>query len=224
MGLKINRKAEIASKIVFFSLLGIIIIILAKIFIWEIAYYQNKTVETRTGEQAVITAIADPELPDEIEPSKKELSEHIVSDSAPRFIYIGENKSRVINVAIEGNTMSLPDNIYDINWYSSTAKPGQGKVIIMSGIVEGSTQLGAFSGLLEAKKGEIVAIETGNGKKYDYSIESISKTDRNEIKNTLPNIQTGNYDKDTLILLSLTKSSPESSTLDTAVIIQANLK
>lgn len=224
MGLKINRKAEIASKIVFFSLLGIIIIILAKIFIWEIAYYQNKTVETRTGEQAVITAIADPELPDEVEPSKKELSEHIVSDSAPRFIYIGDRKSRVINVAIEGNTMSLPDNIYDINWYSSTAKPGQGKVIIMSGIVEGSTQLGAFSGLLEAKKGEIIAIETGNGKKYDYSIESISTTDRNEVKNTLPNIQTGNYDKDTLILLSLTKSSPESTMLDTAVIVKANLK
>ena len=224
MGLKINRKAEIISKVVFFTLLGAIILVLAKIYIWEIAYYQNKTVETRTGEQAVITGISDPDLPDETRPSEKEIKNHKVANTAPRYIEIGDDKSRVINVAADNNQMPLPDNVFDINWYSNTGKPGQGKAIIMSGIVEGAAQKGAFSGLLEAQKGETITIETGDGKKYDYTIANTAKIDREETKYSLPELQAGKHDKETLILLSLTKSSPESTVLDTAIIIQANLK
>ena len=224
MGLKINRKTEIIWKIVFFTLLGVIILILAKIYIWEIGYYQTKTVQTRTGEQAIISGILDPDSPIETAPTEKEVSDYHVGNQMPRYLIFGDQKSRIENIAVESNAMSLPDNIHDINWYSNTGKPGQGKVIIMSGIIDGLAQKGAFWGLSEAKKGEIVTIETGDGKKYDYTITDTAKIAREETKNSLPELQTGKHDKETLILLSLAKSSPESTALDTAIIIQANLK
>ena len=224
MGLKINRKTEIIWKIVFFTLLGVIILILAKIYIWEIGYYQTKTVQTRTGEQAIISEILDPDSPIETAPTEKEVGDYRVGNQMPRYLIFGDQKSRIENIAVESNAMNLPDNIHDINWYSNTGKPGQGKAIIMSGIIDGLTQKGAFSGLSEAKKGEIVTIETGDGKKYDYTITDTAKIAREETKNSLPELQTGKHDKETLILLSLAKSSPESASLDTAIIIQANLK
>jgi len=224
MGLKINRKAETATKIVFFALLGAVLFILVKIFVWEIGYYQTKTVETRTGEQAIITNLVDPNSPIENEPTEKELKEHKVGDTAPRFLTISDKTSRVINIAIEDNAMQLPDNIHDINWYSSTGKPGQNKVIVMSGIINGTTTSGAFSGLLALKKGAIVTIETGNGEKHQYSIVDTAKISRDEAKNTLPDIQIGNKNKEKLVLLSLEKSSPESTTNDTVVVIQAKRK
>ena len=224
MGLKINRNAEIATKIVFFSLLGIIIIILAKIFIWEIGYYQNKTVETRTGEQAIITDLIDPETPIETEPTAKEMKEHKVGANSPRYITVAEKKSRIINIAIENNAMELPDNIHDVNWYSSTGKPGQGKTIMMAGTIDGTTEKGAFSGLLELKKGSIITIETGDGEEYSYSVTNIAKISRDEAKNTLPDIQIGNKNEEKLVLLSLTKTNAESTAADTIVVVQAKLK
>ena len=224
MGLKINRKAETATKIVFFSLLGIIIIVLAKIFIWEIGYYQTKTVQTRNGEQVIIANLDDPDAPVEEAPSDKEMAEHRVGNASPRYITIGEKKARVINIAVENNSMMLPDNIHDVNWYSATAKPGQGKVIIMSGIVTGSTTEGAFSGLSELKKGNIITIENGEGKKFDYAVTNNTVVDRNDAKNTLPALQTGSREKEMLLLLALTKKSAESTEFDAIEIVQANLK
>lgn len=224
MGLKINRKTEIIWKVIFFTLIGAIVLVLAKIYIWEIGYYQTKTVQTRIGEQAIVSEILDPDSPVETEPTEKEIKNHRAGNQTPRYFIFGNQKSRIENIAIDNNAISLPDNIFDVNWYANSGKPGQDKVIVMSGIIEGSAQKGAFSGLLEAQKGEIVTIETGEGKKYDYIITNTAKIAREETKNSLPELQTGKHDKETLILLSLTKSSSESASYDEALIIQANLK
>ena len=224
MGLKINRKAEIATKIVFFSILGIIIIILAKIFIWEIGYYQTKTVETRTGERAIVLDLTEPEYTDEVAPTEKEIKNHKVAANAPRYITIGDKKARIINIAIENNAMQLPDNIYDVNWYSTTGKPGQNGVSILSGVISGSTQAGAFSALPGLEKGSKIVIENGEGQKFEYTVFDNANISRDEAKNTLPEIQTGKKDSETLVLLSLTKTNPESTAADTIVVVQAKRK
>ena len=224
MGLKINRKAETATKIVFFSLLGIILIILVKIYVWEIGYYRTKTVQTRNGEQLIITNLEDPDAPIETAPTKKEMNEHKVANVSPRYLTIGEKKARVVNIAVENNAMMLPDNIYDVNWYSATARPGQGKMIIMSGIISGLTAEGAFSALPELEKGKTITIENGEGKKFDYSVTDNTIIDRTDGKNALPTIQTGSRDKETLLLLALTKKNAESTGFDAIQIVQANLK
>jgi sortase (surface protein transpeptidase) len=120
--------------------------------------------------------------------------------------------------------MELPDDIHDVNWYSSTGKPGQGKTIMMAGIIDGTTAKGAFSGLLELKKGSIITIENGDGKEYNYSVTDIAKISRDEAKNTLPDIQIGNKNEEKLVLLSLTKTNAESTAADTIVVVQAKLK
>ena len=224
MGLKINRKAEIATKIVFFSILGIIIIILAKIFIWEIGYYQTKTVETRTGERAIVLDLTEPEYIDEVAPTEKEIKNHKVAANAPRYITIDGKKARIINIAIENNAMQLPDNIYDVNWYSATGKPGQNGIIILSGIINGLTQSGAFSALPGLEKGSKIVIENGEGQKFEYAVFDNANISRDEAKNTLPDIQTGKKDSETLVLLSLAKTNPESTAADTIVVVQAKRK
>ena len=224
MGLKIDRKTQIITKVVGFSLLGILIIILAKIFIWELGYYQTKTVETRPGEQQIVLEIGDPEMPVETEPSEKDIKNHRAPSNAPRYITLNDKKSRVISIAIESNVMQTPDNIYDVNWYANTGNPGEGKNIFMNGIIAGETAEGAFSGLSELQKGTEITIENGEGAKFNYAVKKNETIDREEAKTVLPKLQTAKNDKETLTLMALTRKSPESTTLDAIILVQAKLK
>ena len=224
MGLKIDRKTQIITKVVGFSLLGILIIILAKIFIWELGYYQSKTVETRPGEQQIVLDIGDPEMPVETEPSSKDIKNYKVPANAPRYITLNGRKSRVISIAIEGNVMQTPDNIFDVNWYANTGYPGEGKNIFMNGIIAGQTAPGAFTGLKGLQNGDKITIENGEGAKFDYYVDEINTIDREEAKTILPEYQTGKNEKETLTLLALTKTDPESAAFDAIILVQAKLK
>ena len=58
MGLKISKKQNLIAKVIIYSLLGLLAVVLIKIMIWENWYMQSKSSSIRNPEQAAITDIA----------------------------------------------------------------------------------------------------------------------------------------------------------------------
>ena len=209
MGLKISKKQNLVLKIVFFSILGIFIVILAKILIWENWYYQTKTNSIRHPEQAVITDIADAVTPDETKPTAQEYEEYQVAANLPRYIEIPrlEVKARVEKSNVNENSMPLPTNIYDACWYSGSARPGEGGVVLISGIKRGVAQNGAFANLDSLEKGDRLSLIRGDSTKINYKIAEIRIIDREKAKDELPIAQKRVDDKETLSLITTNRTN-----------------
>jgi LPXTG-site transpeptidase (sortase) family protein len=205
MGLKISKKQNLVFKIIFFSILGILVLILLKILIWENWYYQTKTSSIRNPEQAVITDIADASAPDETKPTAQEYNEYQVAANFPRYIEIPrlEVKARAERSNVNENSMPLPTNIHDVCWYSGSARPGEGGTVLISGIKRGNSQNGAFANLDSLEKGDKIELESGDGNIYDYEVESINITSNKDAEKVLPTSQQRREGKETLSLISI---------------------
>lgn len=209
MGLKISKKQNFVFKIIFFSILGILVLILLKILIWENWYYQTKTSSIRNPEQAVITDIADASAPDETKPTSQDYAEYQVAATSPRYIEIPrlEIKARVEKSNVNENSMPLPTNIYDACWYSGSSRPGENGTILISGIKRGISQNGAFANLDSLEKGDKITVIRGDDTKINYEVAEIRIIDREKAKEELPNAQKRLDNKETLSLITTNRAN-----------------
>ena len=121
MSLKISKTANNIIKIVGWIVVIILIVLMAKILIWERGYYSNKSAERRATAPAVITEIAAAIDPSEIQPGENELNNHQVAADEPRYLDIP--RLELQKVIVQGTTVNVhvlqvPDNIYETAWYS----------------------------------------------------------------------------------------------------------
>lgn len=226
MGLKIDRRASKITKIVCAIILLIITACLIKILVWEHNYYQNKSGETRNAQQAVITSLADAENPSEIEPTEAEINQYQTYTTSPRYLVIErlKLKARIKESNVVEYVMPVPDNIFDVAWYSGSGNPGQGNNILMSGISQGATKPGAFSNLDSLEKGDEIKIERGDGEKFTYAIKEILIIDKDEAENKLSIAQKRIDDKETLALVSARRADENSNEFNSIIIIRATIK
>jgi len=209
MGLKISKKQNRVIKIIFFVILGLIILALLKIMIWENWYYQTKSNETRNPEQAIITDIYDSNTASETEITAKEHDNYQVAALYPRYLEIerlGLN-ARVEASNVNENTMPLPNNIHDVCWYSGSGRPGENGTILISGIKQGLKKPGAFVNLDSLEKNDIITLVRGDGARFDYQVEEILIIDRDKAKDELPNTQKRLNDKETLSLITANRAN-----------------
>ena len=220
MGLKIDRRANRIASIIGYLLLAILLICLLKVFFWEHSYYRNKSAETRNPQQTVITELSDAKNPSEDKPTDEEISKYQVYTTSPRYLEISrlKIKARVKESSVNEYTMPVPDNIYDVMWYSGSSNPGQGGNILMSGISEGATKHGAFANLDSLEKGDEIKITRGDGELFTYSVREIMIIDKNEAKNKLPIAQTRIDDKETLALITARRANESSETFNSIII------
>lgn len=226
MGLKIDRRANKIAKIIIAVVAVAIIACLLKIFIWEQSYYRNKSGETRNSQQAVITSLADAVDPSEIEPTAAELNSYQTYTTSPRYLEIKrlKLKARVKESNITEYVMPVPDNIFDIAWYSGSGNPGQGGNILMSGISSGASKPGAFANLDSLEKGDEISLERGDGEKFKYVIKEILIIDKDEAENKLSIAQKRIDDKETLALVSARRADENSNEFNSIIIIRATIK
>ncbi len=226
MGLKIDRRANRIASIIGYLLLAILLICLLKVFFWEHSYYRNKSAETRNPQQTVITELSDAKNPSEDKPTDEEVSKYQVYTTSPRYLEISrlKIKARVKESSVNEYTMPVPDNIYDVMWYSGSSNPGQGGNILMSGISEGTTTHGAFANLDSLEKGDEIKIARGDGELFTYSVREIMIIDKNEAKNKLPIAQTRIDDKETLALITARRANESSETFNSIIIVRATIK
>lgn len=226
MGLKIDRRAQKIFRAVGLIILAAIIFCLLKILIWEHSYYSNKSAETRSPEQSVITDLADALSPSEEKPSDENIKAHQTSLTEPKLLTIPrlELTSRVQITAVNEHILPVPDNIYDVCWYSGSSRPGQGGNILMSGISQGETKTGAFGNLDSLEKGDEIKIEIGKEDIFTYEVREIIIIDRNDAKNQLPIAQERIDDKETLALVATRRAGEDKDVFNSIIIVRATIK
>lgn len=108
--------------------------------------------------------------------SKSDMKYHTVSKADPRYLAIdtiGVN-SRIFPAGTdEYGRILLPSNIFDVNWYEESIRPGAVGAMVMSGYMSGPTQPGAFSKSSKIKTGDYITVERGDGIKINYVVQAI---------------------------------------------------
>lgn len=226
MGLKIDRRAAKATKIAGIIVLFAIVACMIKILVWEHSYYQNKSAETRNPQQSVITSIEDAKNPSENEPTQADIDKYQTYTTSPRYLIIKRLniKARVKDSSINENTLPLPDNIFNVSWYSGSGNPGQGGNILISGVSEGATKHGVFSNLDSLEEGDEITLVRGDDETFKYSVREIMIIDKADAKDKLPIAQKRIDDKETVALVTVRRADENSDTFNSIVIVRATIK
>lgn len=226
MGLKIDRRAEIITKIVIGIVAAVVVFCMGKIFFWENSYYHSKSVSIRNSEQKIITELTETANPSETKPDEKAMAEHQAASTAPRYLEIPrlEVKSRVKFVNSNEHQFSTPDNIYDLNWYSESSRPGYNGVLLISGLTRGPKKEGAFAHLDNLTNGDNILITRGDGKVFEYEVKDKAIIDREEAAEGLAKAQKRIDNKETLVLIANRRNSAKPGDYNSLVIVSATLK
>lgn len=174
MALKFNWKKNLP-QIIWGIIALILVICAARILIWEHFYYQEKEGSTRAT--AVANTIAPEDTAEDVNEddiTEREKQAYKVSADKPRFLSIeslGIDRARVLEIGLTNSgRLQTPAGIFDVGWYRSSGKPGQGGTILIDGHNGGPTKEGVFKHLPELNIGEIITIERGDGKYYRYQV------------------------------------------------------
>ena len=151
------------------SVLSILFLVfLVRVMVFERQYYNEKE-----GSERAIVIDMDEELV-EIEPTEQEVVEYTVAPDRPRYLSIerlGINNARVLPMGInDAGELSTPNNIFDVGWYYSSGKPGNGGTLLIDGHNGGPHIQGVFKDLPALGEGDIIKIERGDGAVFRYSV------------------------------------------------------
>lgn len=111
---------------------------------------------------------------DESSVTSQQVASYTVADNNPRFISIpslGVASARVFQVGLNSsNLLEMPANINDAGWYSKSATPGSGGVVLIDGHSTGLAHNGIFTKLNTLKVGDIINLVRGDGQKFNYAV------------------------------------------------------
>lgn len=177
MSLKINlgwRKILKWSAVAIGAVLFLVFFI--RVATWEDAYYR----EMEGSERDVIESstqtdvVAQQEELIEVEPTEEEVYEYTVAPDRPRYLTIPAlniYNSRILAMGINSEgALDTPRNIFDVGWYVSSGKPGEGKTMVIDGHNGGPHVYGVFKRLPDLGIGDAIIVERGDGITYNYVV------------------------------------------------------
>lgn len=170
MSLKIKLNWKQVLKWGLIIVLGIFtLVFFIRVATFEDSYYREK----EGSERAEAAEVAEEQL-EETVPTEEQVAEYTVAADRPRYLSIpklGVVNSRIIAVGVKANgELGTPNNIFDVGWYESSGKPGQGKTIVIDGHNGGPHVHGVFKDLPNLVGGDIIKIERGDGKIFEYKV------------------------------------------------------
>lgn len=176
MSLKIKGWRKIIKWTVWGALGLLLLVFFVKVATYEANYYSEK----EGSERAVAETVVDTgeELIEE-EPGEQEVREYVVAADRPRYLRISKlniNNARVLPMGVNAKgELDTPVNIFDVGWYESSGKPGQGGTLVIDGHNGGPHVHGVFKNLPDLVEGDIITVERGDGVVYNYSVvENVS--------------------------------------------------
>lgn len=171
MSLKINHFRSNLPKILWGIVILILLICIARVYIWEHNYYSSKEGSKRAA--AVTHEIVHDEV-DETKITDADKAEYIVEEHKPRFLSVeklGLYNSRVLEVSLmEDGALDTPINIYDVGWYGGSDAPGMGGTGLYDGHNGGPNFYGVFKQLPYLVPGDRITIERGDGQIFTYEV------------------------------------------------------
>ena len=170
MSLKINLNWKQILKWGAIAIFGIFILVFfIRVAVFEDSYYREK----EGSERAEAVAVQEEPLEEEA-PTEEQVTEYTVAADCPRYLSIsklGVVNARIIAVGVKSNgELGTPNNIFDVGWYEASGKPGQGKTIVIDGHNGGPHVHGVFKDLPNLVEGDIIKIERGDGKIFEYKV------------------------------------------------------
>ena len=169
--LKIKGGWRRVAKWAVWSLLFLVIaVFVIRVSIFEGDYYKSK----EGSERAVAEQSSESDQLDETEPTESDVAEYTVAPDRPRYLTIeklGVAKSRIKPMGVNSKgELDTPNNIFDVGWYESSGKPGQGGTMIIDGHNGGPHVYGVFKNLPDLTTGDIIQVERGDGTIFKYKV------------------------------------------------------
>ncbi len=173
MSLKLDFNWKKCIKWVVLGLVGVLFLVFfVRVATWEDAYYRDKEGSERDVVQREVETARE-EL-DETVPTEQEVVEYVVAADRPRYLSIeklGVVNARVLPMGInDDGALATPNNIFDVGWYESSGKPGEGKTMVIDGHNGGPNVYGVFKYLPDLVAGDEIVVERGDGVKFRYSV------------------------------------------------------
>lgn len=168
MSLRISNGRAIVKWVIIAIFAVILLVVFIRIATWEHQYYSEK----EGSERAIVMDMGDDLV--EVPPTEQDVVEYTVPADRPRYLSIdslGISNARVLPMGINAaGELSTPNNIFDVGWYYSSGKPGQGGTLLIDGHNGGPHVQGVFKDLPGLGEGDIVRIERGDGQIFRYSV------------------------------------------------------
>lgn len=106
-------------------------------------------------------------------PTPSEIQNYVVAPNLPRYLNIPSLgvHARVFAVGLDSSgALRTPDNIFDTDWYSESAQPGQPGAMLIDGHISSWTTHGVFYGLNSLTPGDALQIVRGDGTVFNYKV------------------------------------------------------
>lgn len=169
MSLKIKGWRKITRWAIWSAVGVLFLVFLVRVATFENDYYHGK----EGSERALAEQIVSGEELDETVPTEDEVREYTVAPDRPRYLTIEKLgiKSRILPMGVnDKGELDTPRNIFDVGWYESSSKPGQGGTLIIDGHNGGPHVHGVFKKLPDLTKGDIIQVERGDGEIFKYKV------------------------------------------------------
>ena len=169
MSLKIKGWRKIIRWALWAVLAVLVLVFIVRVLVFENNYYNEK----HGSERAETIMTEDTDL-EETEPTEDEVKEYTVAPDRPRYLSIeklGVKNARILPMGVNmKGELDTPRNIFDVGWYESSGKPGQGGTLMIDGHNGGPHVHGVFKNLPDLKTGDIIKIERGDGEVFKYKV------------------------------------------------------
>lgn len=151
-----------------------VLAILALVFLIRVAVFENDYYNEKQGsERAAVLVTEDTEL-DETVPTEQEIKDYVVAADKPRYLTVEKidvKNARILPMGVNaGGELATPVSIFDVGWYDGSGKPGQGGTMVIDGHNGGPHVHGVFKNLPDLAKGDIIKVERGDGKVFEYKV------------------------------------------------------
>lgn len=121
----------------------------------------------------------------EAKPSSDDIGAYTVAADMPRYITVPalDVFARIRQAGTDNDgALEAPYNVHDAAWYTDSVKPGSpGGASIIDGHISGPTQRGVFYDLNRLKKGDVIIVERGDGKKISYKVVKVEIHDTEKV-------------------------------------------
>lgn len=165
-------------KIVKWGIIVVVSVLIFAFFIrvvtWEDAYYKEKEGSERDVVAEQQAREDEREELDETVPTEEEITEYVVAPDRPRYLTINKlnvARARILPMGVKSTgELATPNNIFDVGWYESSSKPGEGGTMVIDGHNGGPHVYGVFKYLPDLAEGDIITVERGDGQMFDYKV------------------------------------------------------
>jgi len=148
-----------------------------------------QTLQTNQNAKSQVDALSQQNdsnnVPSEQKPSSGTINNYQVAPGLPKFIKIAKLgiDARILQTSVtETGELGSPSNIYDTDWYSGSARPGdpasQGAVLI-DGHVHGPTLPGVFADIKNLQLNDMVQIVRGDNQIFNYRVIEVQNYQAN---------------------------------------------